>query len=122
MKNSEIYELRNKLVEKAKLELINNPDSIQVVLFETISGEVLPFYVHNLQDSEDEEAFFNELKNSNRRRINHILAMWKENVIDLPKRSILQKVHALDEQNADTCVLLLSDTGLAGFKLSSLLQ
>lgn len=121
MANRDTYEFRNKLVEQAKHELINNPSSIQVTLFETITGEIIPFFLYDLKTNKDEDDFFDKLKNTNKNKINHILAMWKDNTIDIPKRSILLKVHELDEQNCNTCVLSISENGLSGFKLSNLL-
>ena len=47
--------------------------------------------------------------------------MWRDNTIDIPKRSILQKIYKLDEDNANTCVLMLSDNGVCVFRLAKLL-
>lgn len=121
MNSIEINELRNKLIEKAKEELINNPNCIQVTLFETTSGKTMPFFLYDLKEEENEEKFFKELKDSNKCKINHVLAMWRDNTIDIPKRSILQKIYKLDEDNANTCVLMLSDNGICGFRLAKLL-
>ena len=121
-KNIDIYELRNLFVEKAKQELLRKPDSIQVTLFEMTSGEVIPFFLYNLESENEEEKFFNDLRENNKRKINHILTMWNNNAIDIPKRSILLKVHELDDYNDNTCVLLFGENGVSDFKLVNLLK
>lgn len=122
MQKEDIYEFRKQLTEKAKEELEKNPSSIQVTLFETISGEIIPFFLYDLENNEDEECFFKELKDNNICKINHILTMWNNGVLEFPKRSILLNTYKLDEYNANTCVLMLCDNGICGFKLANLLS
>ena len=122
MENTDIQELRNLLADKAKQELINNPGSLQVTIFEMVSGEIILLFIFNLDSEKEEECFFNNLKENNKRKINHILTMWNDNTIDMPKRSMLLKAHKLDEYNDNTCVLLSGEDGIRGFRLSSLLK
>ena len=121
MKNIDISESRNLLVEKAKQELLGEPKSIQVTLFEMVSGEIIPLFLYDLESKKEEECFFSDLKENNKRKINHILTMWNNNTIDMPKKSILLKAYELDEYNASTCVLLFGENGIGGFHLSNLI-
>ena len=57
MESKNIHEQRNKLVKKAKGELINNSDCIQVTLFETTLGETIPFFLYDLKEEENEKNF-----------------------------------------------------------------
>ena len=125
MMNKELL-FRGYFIDEAKRLLKQNPSAIQITILETVSGEMIPFFLYNLNDNKAEEDFFEQLRINNKVKINHIIAMWSyeygNNAIEMPKGSILKRTDELDPYNhTNTCVLVYGDLGITGSPLSRFL-
>lgn len=113
---------RDNFIKQAIATIGQHPSAVQVVLFETNKEDVIPFVIYDLNDEEKETQFFEKLKSNNNQQIIHVLAMWKNHCVEVPKFSILLKILELDFNNINTCCVLLNgENGINGFQLNKII-
>ena len=121
MNQEEIREYRNTLINHAKKELKRYPESLYVTLLVLDNGEIITYPLFDLNDEEHEKQFFDNLVKEKTIKFNHVLTMWRNGQIDVPKHSLIIRLKELSEENLDACVLLQGEKGVNGFRLSNLL-
>ena len=123
-------EFRNRFIDEAKQIIDQYPSAVQVVLFETISGQTEPFIIFDLDDENAEKEFFDKLKEKGMSQIRQAIAMWGNHpdlillstpAIEVPKYTILLKLLELDKRNIDTCILCNGEKGVTGFALKRII-
>jgi hypothetical protein len=118
--DDEIRNFRRYLMYEAARALTLDPSALQVTLLVLPTGEILLYPIHDLKDEISEDQFFSKLKADGKTHILHVLTMWKNQQIEIPKYSVRKHLLELDEENAGACVLLQGEKGINGFRLSDL--
>lgn len=116
----EVRSFRSYLIHEAAKSLTLYPAALQVTLLVGPTGEIISYPIFDLNDGHSEEQFFSTLKTEGKTRFQHMLTMWREHTIDIPKRSVLLRIRELDGNNENCCVLLQGENGVNGFQLSKL--
>ena len=118
---AEVHHFRSELIDEAAKKIALHPAALQITILVSFAGEIISYPMFDLNDEHAEERFFSQLQDEGKTRFEHVLTMWSNHAIDVPKRSFLLRLRELDENNKNCCVLLQDEKGVSGFQLSRLL-
>ena len=131
-----IFELKNPLpfdanvlenMKKTALKLLDGAEKdpyTQAIVLSSATGKEYSVRINNAlsQEKTAETALLEKIKESGDTEIGCVLCMWQDHGIDIPSYAFRESLCALDPQNSESLMFVMTAAGVAAVKMSTVMK
>ncbi len=131
-----LFELKTKIVpdptvarrlrEKA-IELLSDAEKgqyTQAIVLHSATGQEYGTVIQNALSEEktEETVFLREIRETKDSEIRFVLCMWQDQGIDIPSFAFRKLLIDLNDKNSEATLLVMTEDGVGGIKLSTTMK